>query len=341
MEKISQNDIELLSNSIKKAKNIVITGHQNPDADCVGSALGLYHFLKEIGSNVEVILPNRYPKSLTWMPSAKEVLIYEWQTDKAERLIREADLIFSVDYNDFSRTGKMCELLENASATKVIIDHHPQPETYYDISFSDISVSSASELVYAVISLLKEEIEIPFASSECLMTGIITDTGCFAYNSSNPDTYQIVSKLLEVGVDKDRIKSNVFDNFSIDRTRLMGFILSEKMKVYPEYRTAVIPLTSQEKELFNYEIGDSEGFVNLPLSIENIIFSVFLMEHEGMVKMSFRSKGSFDVNKLARAHFNGGGHRNAAGGKDMLNDMETILMKIEQLLPEYAEELLK
>lgn len=341
MNTISTTEIQKLSEAIKNANSIVLTGHQNPDPDCVGSSLGLYHFLKLQKENIEIILPNRFPKSLKWMSKSEEILIYEYETDKAERLINNADLIFSLDYNDFSRTGEMQEILEKASATKVIIDHHPQPNSYYDISFSDITVSSASELVYAVISQLKENEKIPFASAESLFTGIMTDTGCFAFNSSTPETYHVVSELLEQKINKDQIKSNVFDNYSIDRTRLMGYVLSEKMVVLPEFRTAYIVLTQEEKEKFNYQIGDSEGFVNLPLSIKDIIFSVFIIEHEGMLKFSLRSKGSFDVNKLARTHFNGGGHKNAAGGRDFDSSYEEIVTKLENLLPSYKEELLK
>ncbi len=341
MNKISTSEIQKLSKAIEKAKKIVITGHQNPDPDCVGSALGLCHFLKQTKENVEIILPNRFPKNLKWMPNSNKILIHEYEIDKSERLINNADLIFSVDYNDFSRTGEMQEILEKANSTKVIIDHHPQPNEYYDISFSDITVSSASELVFAVISMLNGNKKIPFASAESFFTGIMADTGCFAFNSSTPETYNVVSELLEQNINKDQIKSDVFDNYSIDRTRLMGYVLSEKMVVLPEYRTAYIVLTQEEKDKYNYQIGDTEGFVNLPLSIKNIIFSVFIMEHDGMLKMSLRSKGNFDVNKMARAHFNGGGHKNAAGGRDFDNSLQEVVNKLENLLPEYKEELLK
>lgn len=341
MEKITANKITALEKAINSAKAILITGHQNPDADCVGSALGLFHFLKNKGKEVRIILPNRFPKAVSWMKSAEEIIIFEKEPEPAKQIIKDSDLIFSVDYNNFTRTGEMQEILENSNSTKVIIDHHPQPENYYNISFSDTSVSSAAELVYAVISRLNHSQALPFASAESLFAGIMADTGCFAYNSSNPDTYKTVSELLQAGVNKDRIKDRLFDNYSEDRTRFMGYLLSEKMIVLHELRAAIIFVTHEEKEKYNYRIGDSEGLVNLPLSIENIVLSVFVMEHENLVKMSLRSKGNFDVNKLARKYFNGGGHKNAAGGKDFKNSVFRVVENLKNILPEYKEELQK
>ncbi len=341
MNKLPVSEINKLKLAISNVKSIVITGHQNPDADCIGSNLGLFHFLTQSKENVKVIMPNRFPENLKWMRGADEILVFEKDTENCQELIRSADLIFSLDYNDLNRVGKMQESLEKATCTKVIIDHHPQPGNQFDIVFSDTSVSSASELVFAVIKELCENQEITDSSAESILAGIIADTGCFAYNSSTPETYTTVANLLSQQVDKDYIKSKLFDNYSINRTRLMGYLLSEKMVVLPEYRTAYIILTNEEKEKFGYKIGDSEGFVNLPHSIENIIFSVFIMEHEGFVKMSLRSKGSFDVNMLSRKYFNGGGHKNAAGGKEFDLSVDETAQKLINLLPIYKEELLK
>ncbi len=340
MNTLPLSEINKLKQALENADSIVITGHQNPDADCIGSNLGLYHFLIQSKKNVKVIVPNRFPENLKWMRGASEILVFEKDTEYCKQVIENADLLLSLDYNDLNRVGKMQESLEKATCTKVIIDHHPQPGNQFDIYFSDTSVSSASELVFAVMMELSENKSINNDSAECILAGIIADTGCFAYNSSTPETYLAVANLLEQQVDKDYIKSKLFDNYSINRTRLMGYLLSEKMVVLPEFRTAYIILTNEEKDKFGYKIGDSEGFVNLPHSIENIIFSVFIMEHEGMVKMSLRSKGSFDVNLLSRKYFNGGGHRNAAGGKEFDLSVEETAQKLMQLLPIYKEELL-
>jgi phosphoesterase RecJ-like protein len=333
------SEIEKLKKAIETADFIVLTGHQNPDADCVGANLGLFHVLKEQRKQVQIILPNRFPDNLKWMPSTDQIVVYEKDTELASQYIQKADLIFSIDYNHFSRTGKMQNALEQAKAQKVIIDHHPEPDIYH-ITFSDTSVSSASELVYEVIKHLHSESIVNIQSAECLFAGIMADTGCFSYNSSKPKTFLNVAELLEKQINKDYIKAKLFDNYSIERTRLMGYLLSEKMVVLPEFRTAYIVLSEQEKEKFGYKIGDSEGFVNLPLSIENINFSVFIMEHEGFMKMSMRSRGNFDVNQFARKHFKGGGHKNAAGGKDFDLKLLEVADKLVSLLPQYKEELL-
>jgi len=341
VNKLPISEINKLKKAIENANSIVLTGHQNPDADCIGSNLGFYHFLAQSKENIKIIMPNRFPENLKWMRGADKILVFEKDTENCQQIIEKADLMFSLDYNSFHRVGKMQESLEKATCTKVIIDHHPQPSNEFDIAFSDTSVSSASELVFAVVMELSKNQPIPTASAESILAGIIADTGCFAFNSSTPETYLAVANLLEQQVDKDYIKGKLFDTYSINRTRLMGYLLSEKMVVLPEYRTAYIILTNEEKEKFGYQIGDSEGFVNLPHSIENIIFSVFIMEHEGFVKMSLRSKGSFDVNMLSRKYFNGGGHRNAAGGKEFDLSVDETAQKLINLLPIYKEELLK
>ena len=332
MEKLDKNEILKLNNAIENASSIVITGHQNPDADCLGAGLGLFHFLKN-KKNTFIILPNRYPANLEWMPGHNDVIIYRENKTMADELLASADLIFSVDYNSLGRSGEMASSIENSSAQKVIIDHHPQPDNVFDIVFSDTSVSSASELVYTIIEELNSD-AILKESFDTLFAGLMADTGCFSYNSSNPDTYNVVGKMLENGVNKDETKDLLFDNFSAERMKLMGYLLNEKMKVFSQYGAAYMLLTKKEKEKYNYQIGDSEGFVNLPLSIKGIYFSVFIMEHDGLVKLSLRSKGNFDVNKIARAYFNGGGHVNAAGGRDFERNIDEVEKLLLEILPQ-------
>lgn len=234
----------------------------------------------------------------------------------------------------------MENFLNNLSTTKILIDHHPDPENFADVIISSTDVSSTSELLYKFLTSLKEASHINKDIAECLYTGIMTDTGSFSYNSSSPDTYYIVSKLIEEGIDKDKIYWKVYDNYSIDRMRLLGYCLNQKLKVFPEYAAAYISITKAELEKYNYEPGDSEGFVNYPLSIKGIVFSVIFIEHEEHIKISFRSKGKFYANHFAMKHFNGGGHRNAAGGYSEKSLNETLRI-FEQKIQDYKEDLLK
>lgn len=308
----------------------------NPDGDAIGSSMGLYHFLKSLGAHPEVIIPNKMPGFLKWIPESSIIKVFTHNTGKAKEIIRGAEIIFFLDFNSSDRTGKMKEYLSPAGAFRILIDHHPDPGVKADFVMSDINVSSTAELVYLFIEWLGRADMVSPVVAECLYTGIMTDTGCFSYNSSQPGTYRVLSKLLEQGIDKDKIYDNVYDNFSEKRIRLLGYCLDKKMVVMQEYQTAYISLTKKEKEKYSFAIGDSEGFVNYPLSIKGIKFAAFFMENEENVKLSFRSKGSFSVNEFSRKHFSGGGHHNAAGGESELSLDDTI-EKFRSLLPLYFE----
>jgi phosphoesterase RecJ-like protein len=340
VKNIKENTIHQVKKHLHEAENVLIITHYNPDGDAIGSSLALYHFLKKTGYHPTVITPNQYPVFLKWLPDNDQILIYDEKKKAASDKIRQADLIFFLDFNAPDRVQSMESLLKESEAMKVLIDHHPNPDSFADVIISTTQVSSTSELLYEFISKLDGEDIIDHDMSECLYTGIMTDTGSFSYNSSLADTYYIVSKLIENGIDKDKIYWKVYDNYSVDRMRLLGYCLNDKLKVFPKYGAAYISISADELKKFNYKPGDSEGFVNYPLSIQGVVFSVIFIEREDHVKISFRSKGMFYANKFAEKHFNGGGHRNAAGGYSEASLKET-LDKFESLLSGYKDEILK
>jgi bifunctional oligoribonuclease and PAP phosphatase NrnA len=323
--------IELLANKPK----VLITTHINPDGDAVGSLIGLYLYFKKQGFPVWAITPNEYPDFLGWMAGNKEVIDFTRKRSHAKKIIREAQVIFHLDYNEIKRSGDMAEELSKSTAYKVMIDHHPNPQLDVNCEISRTDASSTAELVF---ELLAESFPQPFDKDICesIYTGIMTDTGCFNYNSSRTRTFEIVSKLLEFGIRKDEIFRNVYDNFSASRMRLLGYCLNDKLQVLPEYNTAYMSISLEEQQKFNFSTGDSEGFVNYPLSIKGICFTALFIERKDRVKISFRSQGNFPTNTFSQNHFAGGGHVNASGGESSLTLDETI-HKFLELLPNYKE----
>jgi phosphoesterase RecJ-like protein len=327
---------ELLSNSA----SIIITTHFNPDGDAVGSALALYHVLKGAGYEVSVIIPNRFPDFLGWMADSEKIIIFEEaKNNRAKLFIERADLIFCLDYNALNRIGKMEESIKTAKGFKVLIDHHPNPQiNEFQLVYSFTSASSTAELVCnfveqtGLIHLINKE------AAECFYAGIITDTGSFSFSCNSARTYQIMALLIEKGIDAENLHRLIYDNFSESRIRLLGYALSQKMLVLSEFHCAIIWLTKQDLDNFNYQIGDSEGLVNYPLSIKEINLSILLTEKENLIRISFRSKGKFAANKIAFEYFDGGGHANAAGGNSYLS-MEATIDKIKEILPKFKENL--
>lgn len=324
---IEEEDIDTAKRLIYNANHIVVTAHISPDGDAVGSTLGLYHFLMKIGKDVVVILPNRFPAFLNWMPGSDKIVIMEEKTAETVSLMKAADLVFCVDYNSIDRINGLKPLMEQSKAKKIMIDHHPYPGDFCDVTISYPEISSASELVFRFICRMGYFQEITLEGAECIYTGMMTDTGGFTYNSNSAEIYSIIYELINKGIDKDAIYRRVFNTYSADRMKLMGYCLS-KMVVMPEEHTAYIVLTQEEKRRFNYKVGDTEGFVNMPLQIEGICKSVFVREDTDKVKLSFRSQGDVPVNTWA-AEFGGGGHLNAAGGESYLSLEETIKKLVE------------
>ena len=319
------------------AETVLFT-HVNPDGDAIGTMLGLYWFLSYLGHRVSMIIPNEIPSYLEWLPGCEKILVAEENFEQSIQLMRGAELLVCVDFNEPERLDSLKDEFIRSKAVKVLIDHHPGPKDFTDHIISIPETGSASELVYNLIVQTGHNHLIDKKTAECFFVGIMTDTGCFNYNSSNPETYLVVADLLEKGIDKDRIFRLVYDNYSADRMRLLGFSLSEKMVVMPEYRTAYIALTREELAKYNHVTGDTEGFVNLPFSIKGIKMTALFLEKEGYIKISFRSRGNFEINKFSEKHFNGGGHKNAAGG-ECYTSLEDTIKTFLNLLPLYKQDL--
>ncbi len=332
---IEQANVDRFSKWLDKGEKFVIVSHISPDGDAIGSSLGLWHFLQSQGKTANVIVPNAFPDFLKWMPGSKDIILYDRYRDFANRLIHEADVICCLDFNTLHRIDRMGFTVLNSPARKILIDHHLEPEEFCQIIISHPHIASTSELVFRLICRLGCFEEITREAAECIYTGMMTDTGGFTFNSNNREIYFIISELLSKGIDKDEIYRKVYNTYSESRLRLMGYILTQ-MKTYPDCRAALITLTKKEQKRFNYIRGDSEGFVNIPLSIKNVCFSCFLREdtEKPMIKISLRSVGSFPCNKVAEEFFNGGGHLNASGG-EFYGTMEEARQLFEQALEKY------
>lgn len=306
----------------------------------MGSSLGLYNYLKKKKHHVTVITPNDYPEFLYWMKGHKQVIDHLAQPAKAARAVKKASLFFCLDFNDLNRISALGTLLAANPAPKVMIDHHPQPGDFAKFMLHSVAASSTCELVYEFIRQMGDEKLVDAAIGNCLYAGIMTDTGSFRFPSTSAQTHRIIAKLIEAGATNALVHQAIYDDSTEDRLRLLGYSLSEKLRVLPEYRTAYIMLSEAEQQRFNYRKGDTEGLVNYCLSIRGIRFAAFFAERDGMIKTSFRSKGSFDVNQFSRSNFGGGGHRNAAGGSSNLSLAETE-KKFTALLPRYKKDLEK
>ena len=324
---------------LAKADNIVIVPHKGPDGDAMGSTLGLMHFLRDKGHKANVIAPNDYPHFLKWLPGSEEVYVYEQQKEVSDQLIAEAQIVFTLDFNDLSRCGGMVESLKASDAVFVMIDHHQEPSDYAHYTYSDSTMSSTCEMVHKFIEKLRAGKQITPEIATCLYTGIMTDTGSFRFSSTSSDTHRVIADLMDKGAKNSEIHNNIYDTNSGNKLQLLGTAL-QNLKVISEFNTAYISLTQEELDRHNFKKGDTEGFVNYGLSLDGIKFAVIFIENESekIIKISFRSKGTFDVNKFARTHFEGGGHINAAGGKSDLSMNDTIV-RFNKILPEYEQEL--
>jgi phosphoesterase RecJ-like protein len=312
-------------NILKKANNIVITTHWSPDGDAMGSSLALYNYLVKLDKSVKVVVPNPYPEFLDWLPGNKQVIVHQKNENKVEKLIKAADLIFTLDFNSLKRIEKLGESLENATAPIVMVDHHQMPENYASYYFHDVKACSTCELIFDLIVGMGGKKLIDKKIAECLYTGIMTDTGSFRYPSVTAKTHLVISELLKTGMIPADIHGAIYDTYSYERLKLLGYLLSEKMAVIIDKPVAYFAITEDELKRFNYQKGDTEGIVNYPFSIKGIkVCALFMESPDGYIKISFRSKGKIDVNKFAREHFSGGGHVNAAGGKSDLSLEETV-----------------
>ncbi|BFM44327.1 bifunctional oligoribonuclease/PAP phosphatase NrnA [Flavobacterium sp. CFS9] len=325
-------DIQAIQLLLATPKKIAIIPHRGPDGDAMGSTLGLYHFLLKNNHQPTVIAPNDFPDFLAWLPGSETVKIFEKDTENCTRILEEAELIFTLDFNAFHRTGEMEHTLAKLTAPFIMIDHHQKPDDYALYTYSDTSFGSTCEMVYNFISFLGKKEDIDKTIATCIYTGILTDSGSFRFPGTTGNTHRIIAELIDLGVENTQIPVLLFDNSSYSRLQLLGRAL-QNMKVLEEHKTSYTSLTQDELDAFNYVKGDTEGVVNYGLSIKGIVFTAIFIENkdEKIIKISFRSQGGFDVNQFARDHFNGGGHSNAAGGKSETS-MEETLKKFEDLV---------
>lgn len=333
-------NFDALQSFLQTPRNIVVIGHKNPDGDAVGSCLALSHYLNKKGHKAIVVMPNDFPDFLKWLPGSDKIYRFDGQNHQSQRSIKNSEIAFLLDFNALHRLGgDMENKLSDYPNDFAMIDHHQQPDSIAKYLYSDTSICSTSQMVYHFIEMMGDVDMIDPAIATCIYTGIMTDTGSFRFRSTTSTTHRVVANLIEKGAQNDRIHSNVYDSNSYNRLLLLGQSLSN-LRILENYKTAYITLSQDEKDHFQYQKGDTEGVVNYALSIKDIVFGVIFIEdrEQGIVKISFRSKGSFSVNQFARKHFNGGGHDNAAGGRSFASLEETVEAFV-RLLPSYQQAL--
>jgi phosphoesterase RecJ-like protein len=325
-----KNQLEQLKPWLDKPATVVIIPHKKPDGDAMGSCLAWQGMLNQLGHSTTVIAPNDYPTFLHWLPGHDNVIIYENHQDAADKLIAEADMIFTLDFNTLKRIDQMGVRVAESAATKIMIDHHQEPDDYADIMFSTPAVGSTCELVFQIIEAMGLVKHIDQDIASCLYTGIVTDTGSFRFPSVTAATHRAVATLIDAGANHSEIHEKIKDNARPDRLKLLGIAL-KNMVFVSEYKTAYITLSQDELDACNYQKGDTEGFVNYGLSVAGIEMAVLMTENkkEDVIKISFRSKGDLAVNLFAKTYFEGGGHINAAGGKSdkSLQETEAYFLK--------------
>jgi bifunctional oligoribonuclease and PAP phosphatase NrnA len=337
---MNEETIQTITKLLESPKRIAIVGHKNPDGDAIGSSLGLYYFLKERGHNTQVVMPNDFPGFLKWLPGCDNVNTFDKDSQEVRETIQKAEIIFTMDFNALDRTGDLTEMLDKATADFIMIDHHQQPDDFAVATYSDITMSSTSQMVFHFIEAMNGVTEISADIATNLYTGIMTDTGSFRFAATTATTHKVIAKLMESGANNSEIHQNVYDINSPDKLKLLGVAL-KNLEILPEYRTAYISISQEELDGNKFRKGDTEGFVNYALSIKGIVFAAIFIENkqEGLTKISLRSKGNFSVNDFARDHFNGGGHINAAGGRSD-KSLKLTITEFISILPNYKNALI-
>ncbi|MFD2162073.1 bifunctional oligoribonuclease/PAP phosphatase NrnA [Paradesertivirga mongoliensis] len=328
-------ELTSLKDLLAYPQHIVITTHHKPDGDAMGSSLGLYNYLIQKGHHVYVIAPTDYPFFLHWLPNNPEVLIYTEKEQEANKIIDEADLIFCLDFNTLSRINEMGEVVRNAKGKKIMIDHHLEPEDFDDYRHWSINACATAQLVYDfIVTIMKEPNLINKDVATCLYTGIMTDSGSFRFPTTTPAVHHIVADLIARGAENSKIHQLVYDNFAESRLRFLGYCLLNKLEVFEEYNTALISVAQDELDRFGIETGDTEGLVNYALTINGIKLAALIIERPDKVKLSLRSTGDFPANEICKKYFNGGGHRNAAGGASD-KPLQEVISEFKGILPDY------
>jgi phosphoesterase RecJ-like protein len=332
---------EELANKLKEGryKNAFITTHHKPDGDAMGSTLALKRFLQDYVPTVNLVTPTDYTYTLHWLPGHEDVHVYEDNVAKSEQMLKDADVIFCLDFNALHRINDLGQSIGASGKDVVMIDHHLNPEDFATYTFANTKISSTCELVYLFIEKYFDKDKIDLDMATCIYTGTVTDTGHFAHGNTTATTHRIAAHLIDIGVDSVGIYERMFNTFTVDRSKLFGYCMYKKIELLPEYRTALLYLDADELREFNVVTGDTEGLVNFGLSIENIVFSVLIIDRTEKVKMSFRSKGSFAANEFAAKFFNGGGHYNAAGGASD-DSLKNVVVKFREAIKGYKKELL-
>ncbi|PKR80090.1 phosphoesterase [Brumimicrobium salinarum] len=334
MQIFTESKLTQVQNLFLEKKNFVITAHKSPDGDSIGSSVALYHYLKKKKINVTICHPDPHPYFLDWMKGTETIINYEQTPDAVKAKLEEADVIFCLDFNTLNRIGGMSKVVENSKAEKIMIDHHLHPSDEFDINFSDPASCSTAQLIADFILCMNDEQLLDENIGEAIYTGIMTDTGSFRFSSVTSHTHEVIALLMKYGVKPYKIHEAVFDTNTLDKLRLRSYAINEKLEIIPDSQTAIISLTQAELKKYNYVKGDTEGLVNVGLSINGIKRSIFLKE-DGIIKISFRSKGENNpVNVMAATHFEGGGHANASGGK-WNGTLAEAIQKIKNVLPEY------
>ncbi|WP_088342128.1 DHH family phosphoesterase [Robiginitalea sediminis] len=331
--------IQALRPLLSTSRKIVLVPHKNPDGDAIGSCLGLYHYLRALGHQATVVAPNDFPQFLKWMPGAEAVLVYEKDPRAGKAAIADAELVFTLDFNALDRCGDLQVPLQKASATFIMIDHHQSPDNYAQVQYSDVQMSSTCEMVYNTIEALGGLDLLDAGAASCLYAGMLTDTGSFKFPGTTPRTMRVAADLMERGAPHSEIHRNIYDTNRPQRLQLLGRALSN-LVILPEYRTAYITLSQEELDAHGFQKGDTEGFVNYGLSVDGVVLAAIFIENrdEKIVKISLRSQGDFSVNDMARKHFNGGGHINAAGGRSE-ESLKDTTERFERILATYKNEL--
>jgi bifunctional oligoribonuclease and PAP phosphatase NrnA len=333
-------DLQALLSLLGSPKKVVILTHFKPDADALGSSLGLAWYLKKRGHSVDVITPSDYPDFLAWMPGKEMVTSLTKESKepetKAQALIAKAELIFCLDFSSLSRINELGEMVKKASAKKMMVDHHLEPEHFSDFEKWDVTSASTAQLIYELILELGDKALIDENIANCLYAGLMTDTGGFRHNNTTFREFQVASDLVSKGAKPTDVAKNIYDTNSLERLRLTGYVLSEKLVVLPDFKTAYMTITQSELKKFGAQTGDTEGLVNYGLSIKGIKMAVLMYDRKEEIKLSFRSLADFDVNAIARKHFNGGGHKNASGGQSKLS-LEETMQKFLAILPDYKD----
>jgi bifunctional oligoribonuclease and PAP phosphatase NrnA len=328
-------DIHAIRELLAQPRRIAIVTHARPDGDAVGSSLGLAHGLRSQGHEVTVVVPNAYADFLAWLPGQEAILDHQREPDQAGQALDQAELVFCLDFNVPARLEALAQKLMRSPATRILIDHHRDPEHFTRYRWHDTAASSTAELIYTFLEQLDALHWLNRDAAECLYVGMLTDTGSFRFSSTSPDTFRIAGQLLRYGLDIELIYERIYHTFTEDRMRFFGHSLLNKMQIFAPYRTGLIVINQQELEQFNVRTGDTEGLVNYPLSISGIVFAVLIIDRGNLRKFSFRSKGSFNVDQFARDHFNGGGHRNASGGQST-DSLDRVVEQFIALLPRTA-----